>query len=177
MQDLDRQIAQAIGLELRRVREQRGWTRPEFVKKIKTSTPVNTYACYEQGIRQCSIPHLIMICDALEVSVRTLLHLAFQRMGLDLEVNGVLVNLDKIVHAKHIGLRPLSRWADKRIHDAPLTVAIDEPTVVHLPWDVVKEFATMYGASHRVLLRYIEEFTPNFTPHRATQTTAHWPRL
>lgn len=37
-------------------------TRPEFVSKMHTDTPVNTYACYENGIRPVSIARLVEIC-------------------------------------------------------------------------------------------------------------------
>jgi len=66
-------IIKAIGEELARARKRCGWTRPEMIKHMQTKIPVNTYACYEQGIRQCSIPLLIEICETLGTSLTTVL--------------------------------------------------------------------------------------------------------
>lgn len=76
-------ITTAIGVELRRSRTSQGWSRPELIARMKVAIPVNTYACYEQGIRQCSIPRLVEICEALGVGAPELLDLALRRHGLD----------------------------------------------------------------------------------------------
>lgn len=80
----DQEIIQAIGEELRRARANTGWSRPELVARLTTPTPVNTYACYEQGIRQCSIPRLVEICKALGVGAPGLLGRALLSLELDL---------------------------------------------------------------------------------------------
>lgn len=77
---IDNAIVRAVGEELRRVRMAAGWSRPELVKHMATRMPVNTYACYEQGIRQCPIPRLVEICQALGVDMPELLHRALQRL-------------------------------------------------------------------------------------------------
>jgi len=79
----DRAIVRAIGDELRRARGSVGWTRPELIKQMQTQMPVNTYAGYEQGIRLCSIPRLVEICEALGTSAPELLDLALQRRAFD----------------------------------------------------------------------------------------------
>ena len=82
--DIDRAIVRAIGEELRRARMSEGWSRPELIKRMKTRIPVNTYAGYEQGIRQCSIPRLVEICQALDTDMDApeLIGRALQRLGL-----------------------------------------------------------------------------------------------
>jgi transcriptional regulator with XRE-family HTH domain len=82
--DTDQAIVRAIGEELRRARMSAGWSRPELIKRMKTRIPVNTYACYEQGIRQCSIPRLVEICQALDTDMEApeLIGRALQRLGL-----------------------------------------------------------------------------------------------
>lgn len=78
----DQEITHAIGGELRRARQSIGWSRPELISHMKTRMPVNTYACYEQGIRPCSIPRLVEICQALETDAADLLGRALQTLGL-----------------------------------------------------------------------------------------------
>jgi transcriptional regulator with XRE-family HTH domain len=158
--EIDQAIVRAIGEELRRARANAGWSRPELVKHMQTQIPVNTYACYEQGIRQCSIPRLVEICQALRVSVPELLGLALQRLELDLDRSGVRIDLRKIVHDEREELRPLRQWAHNRIEEETLTADSHEPAVVHLQWAVVKEMATFCGVPKRWLLSYIREFTP-----------------
>ena len=156
----DQAIIQAIGAELRRARGQVGWSRPELVKRMKTRVPVNTYACYEQGIRQCSIPRLVEICQALDVNVSELLSLALQRLELDLEKSGVQIDLDKILRDERGELRLLQRWARNRLKEDALTTGSRESAVVRLQWAVVKEMAVFSGVSRTQLLNYIREFTP-----------------
>ena len=162
--DTDQAIVRAVGEELRRARACVGWTRPELIRRMRTQIPVNTYAGYEQGIRQCSIPRLVEICEALGVTVPELLGLALQRLELDLDRSGILIDLHKIVGDEREELRLLRRWARNRLVDA-LTTEVDEPAVVRLPWVVVQEMATLCGMPKRRLLDYIREFTPESALH------------
>jgi transcriptional regulator with XRE-family HTH domain len=156
----DQAVVRAVGEELRRARACVGWTRPELVQHMKTRIPVNTYACYEQGIRQCSIPRLVEICEALGVGVPELLSLALQRLERDLDRSGILIDLHKIIRDERDELRSLRRWAQNRIEEDALTADVDEPAVVRLPWVVVKEMATFCGTPKGSLLSYIREFAP-----------------
>jgi transcriptional regulator with XRE-family HTH domain len=158
--DPDDAIIRAIGEELRRARANAGWSRPQLVKYMKTQIPVNTYACYEQGIRQCSIPRLVEICQALGVSAPELIGLALQRLELDLDRSVVQIDLRKIVRDERRELRPLRRWARNRIKEDALAIEPHEPAVVRLQWSAVKEIATFCGISKVFLLRYIRDFTP-----------------
>ena len=162
--DTDQAIVRAIGEELRRARTSAGWTRPELIKHMKTRIPVNTYAGYEQGIRQCSIPRLVEICQALGVSAPELLGLALQRLELDLDNSEVRIDLHTIVHDGREDLRPLRQWALNRMAEDGLTADSREPAVVRLPWVVVKELATFCGVSKKMLRGYIREFTPESAP-------------
>lgn len=158
--DAEHAIIRAVGEELRRARACVGWTRPELIKRMKTKIPVNTYAGYEQGIRQCSIPRLVEICEALGVTVPELLGLALQRLEIDLDRLGVLIDLHKIVVDEREELRLLRRWARNRMQVDALTTEVEEPAVVRLPWVVVQEMAALCGVPKRQLLDYIREFTP-----------------
>lgn len=158
--ETDQAIIQAIGDELRRARNSAGWTRPDLVNRLKPRIPVNTYACYEQGIRPCPIPRLVQICQALGVSAASLLSLALQRLELELDKSGVQIDLQKIIHDERDELQPLRQWARNRIHHAAPTADSDEPTVVRVQWIVVKEMAIFCGVPKRKLLDYIRDFTP-----------------
>ena len=158
--ETDQAIIQAIGDELRRARTSAGWTRPELVKRLKPRIPVNTYACYEQGIRPCPIPRLVQICQTLGVDAGDVLSLALQRLELELEKSGVRIDLQKIVHDERDELQPLRQWAHNRIKHAAPTADSDEPTVVRVQWVVVKEMAIFCGLTKRKLLDHIRDFTP-----------------
>ena len=155
-------IVRAVGEELRRARTSVGWSRPELVKRLKKRVPVNTYACYEQGIRPCSIPRLIEICQALGVSALELLGLAFQRLELEMEESMVRIDLRKVVDDDRDELRQLRRWARNRMKEDALTADPHEPAVVRLRWDIVKEMGTFCGLSPTWLRRYIRDFTPEY---------------
>lgn len=165
--DTDGAIVRAIGEELRRARANAGWSRPQLIKYMKTQIPVNTYACYEQGIRQCSIPRLVEICQALGVSAAELIGLALQRLELDLNRSVVQIDLRKIVRDDRRELRPLRRWARNRIKEDAIAVELHEPAVVHLQWSAVKEIATFCGISKAFLLGYIRDFSPESTVRAA----------
>jgi transcriptional regulator with XRE-family HTH domain len=159
--DADRAVVKAVGDELRRARACVGWSRPELVKRMKTQIPVNTYACYEQGIRQCSIPRLVEICEALGIRASELIDLALQRLERDLDRSEVLIDLHKIVRDEREELWPLRQWAQNRIKVDALTTATNEPAVVRLPWVVVKEMGVFCGTPNSLLLDYIQEFSPD----------------
>lgn len=98
--DVDRAIVRAIGEALRHARDGAGWSRPELVRQLRTQMPVNTYACYEQGIRPVSIPRLVEICQALGVSAPQLLDRVIQRVKYNYgnsEAPGRRITLDRAV--------------------------------------------------------------------------------
>lgn len=158
--DTEQAIVRAVGEELRRARTSAGWSRPELVKRMKKRVPVNTYACYEQGIRPCSIPRLVEICQVLGVSALELLGLAFQRLELEMEESMVRIDLRKVVDDDREELTHLRRWARNRMKEDALTADPDGPAVVRLPWDLVKEMGSFCNLSPRWLRHYIHDFTP-----------------
>jgi transcriptional regulator with XRE-family HTH domain len=158
--EVDHLIVRAIGEELRRARTSAGWSRPDLVKRMKSQVPVNTYACYEQGIRQCSIPRLFEICQALDVNVLDLLGLAFQRLELGLDKSGVRIDLKKIIDDRREEVKPLRRWARNKLKEDALTTDPNGSAVVRVQWAVVKEMATFCGVSIGRLLDYVRDFTP-----------------
>jgi transcriptional regulator with XRE-family HTH domain len=151
-------IIRAIGEELRRARDNLGWSRPELVRRMASDVPVNTYACYEQGIRQCSIPRLVEICQTLGVAAPELLGLALQRAEADLRTHGVQVDLHKVVDDDQDRLQPLRQWAVNRLQADP------SGRVVRLEWSLVQELAVFFGLTGPDLMNRLKGFAPDAAP-------------
>src|SRR5690348_7646217 len=67
--DRVREVVRMLGDALRQARGMRQLTRLELVGLLRTTIPVNTYAGYELGLRNCLIPRLVEICEALNITV------------------------------------------------------------------------------------------------------------
>lgn len=154
-------ITESIGRELRRARDSMGLSRPDFVDRLGFDMPVNTYACYEQGVRPCSIPRLVVICRALNVAVPDLLGLALQRADIDLNTVGYRVDLRRAIADNRDVLRPLRRWARHR-----LRTDSDDTGIVRLDWEFVEEMAAFLGLTGPELGGYLKEFAPEVAPRR-----------
>lgn len=76
--DWDALVVTAVGEELRRARGAAGLRQGEAADKI--GIPRNTYSCYEQGIRPCSIPRLMQICQIFEADPGQLVNRASRRV-------------------------------------------------------------------------------------------------
>jgi hypothetical protein len=160
--DIDRLIVRAIGEELRRARTTVGWSRPGLVNRMNSDLPVNTYACYEQGVRRCSIPRLVEICCILGVAAPELLGLALQRAGLGLDAaGGVRVDLNKVLADNQVRLRPLRRWARNRLQAEP------EQDMIRLDRDLIKELAIFLKLTPQDLLGALLAYTPDAAPQGA----------
>lgn len=154
-------IIRALGVELRRARDNLGWSRPDLVKRLNSELPVNTYACYEQGIRQVSIPRLVELCEIMGVAVPELLGLALQRAEVDPRTSGVQVDLHKVISDKHEVLRPLRRWARHRLKNSA-----DDSGVIRLEWSFIEEMAVFLGLSGPELVGHLRGFAPDSAPRR-----------
>jgi hypothetical protein len=128
---------------------------------MPSEMPVNTYACYEQGIRQCSIPRLVEICQTLGVAAPELLALALQRVEADLRTLGVQVDLHKILDDDQDQLQPLRQWAGNRLRADP-----EGRAVVRLEWGLIQELAVFFGLTGPDLIDYLKGFTPDTVPRR-----------
>lgn len=162
--DYDREIIRAIGAEMQAARYRLSLTRQAFVERLPIKIPVNTYACYEQGVRPVPIARLVLFCQGLGVSTPQLIHLALQRIQLELETFGVLIDVDKVAADKRGQLEALRQWARNRLAEDAPTADRQQPFVVRLPWVVVKEMATLCGASQGEMLDYVREFAPDAAP-------------
>lgn len=93
-------ITRAVGDELKRARRSRGLSRPELIRRLAEAMPVNTLACYEQGIRPCSIPRLVELCEAMDMDPCDLLGAALQSTR-PVDLPMIVAALDTIRTALH----------------------------------------------------------------------------
>src|SRR5262245_53274681 len=101
-------ITEAVGEELRRVRERLGWTRSAVIERMSDDLSVQALAHYEKGVRPCTVARFVSICKALRVSAADVLGLALQRAEAELH-SGVQVDLHAVVRDRRAELRPLRR--------------------------------------------------------------------
>lgn len=69
----DKVIRRAIGDELRRVREEHGWSRLQLVERLPSGIGDRTLLAYEHGTRNLHAVRLVEIADGLEIGAPTLL--------------------------------------------------------------------------------------------------------
>lgn len=93
---LEKRVATAIGHVLRRLRAERAWTRADLVDRFDDQFHIQTIAGYEQGIRNCTVARLVVLCHALGVSASEALATALAEHGI----------------TDHGGARALARMAD-----------------------------------------------------------------
>lgn len=112
--------ARYLGVELRLARQRRGWTRDQVVERVLAATGVplsrQALASYELGTRACTVVRLHQICAALAVDVSTVLtamaaHAERSRRWGRPDVDGVLVDLDKLATSTGHRLSPIRAWA------------------------------------------------------------------
>lgn len=156
----DRIISQAVGEELRRVRDQLGLSRGAVVERMSSEISAQALANYEYGIRPCSVARLVNICRALDVSVLDILGLALQRADRALS-DGVLVDLHALIQDRQPELRPLRRWGRRRLDDDP-----NGPGVVSVERTLIDEMAALLGFSRSELVGHLVRFTPEAAPRR-----------
>lgn len=78
---------QALGAELRAIRERKGWTRLQAVEALRAATGVEigdrTLLTYEHGIRHIAAARLVELAAAYSVPATLIMSDALQRMGVD----------------------------------------------------------------------------------------------
>jgi transcriptional regulator with XRE-family HTH domain len=151
-----RTITRALGDELRRVRDGQGLTRAEVAKRMSTDISIQTLANYEHGIRQCAIPRLVEICDALGVPVTDLIGLALQRAGIGIYSSSIQVDLHAVADGKD-AQPSLRTWARHRLAEDP------KVGVFRLEQAVIQEFAALSGLSRVKFVKHLLMFTPPAT--------------
>lgn len=152
-------IARAIGDELRRVREARGWSRTQFVARLPSRVGDRTLLAYEHGLRQLKVLRLLELCQGAEVGAPDVLGRALQRAQITLASLTLRVDLRKlVVHGNH-KFRPMVQWARNKLNKCPDGVAELTPSAV-------VELADFMGCGRDELAAHLARFLPEDTSER-----------
>ena len=147
----DRAFARILGQEIRRAREERGWTRAQLVERLPSGIGDRTLLSYEHGIRFLTVVRFVEICRAMGVAASDLLHRAMEKAR-DLRAFSLRVNLRAVLRDKQDEFEPVRMWARNRLKDNPNTEVLLAPVTV-------REMAAVLGFSHGALAAYLAEFT------------------
>ncbi|MFI7675154.1 helix-turn-helix domain-containing protein [Actinophytocola sp. NPDC049390] len=147
-------IARALGDELRRVREAKGWSRTQFVTRLPSKIGDRTLLAYEHGLRVLTVLRLLELCQGLGVPAPTLLTHALQRVNLFLANLVVRIDLRALVDSENRTFWPMRQWARNKLNRHPDGVAELSPASV-------VELADFMGCGHEELAVYLARFTPD----------------
>jgi transcriptional regulator with XRE-family HTH domain len=150
-------IARALGEELRRTREARGWSRAQFCRRLPSKIGDRTVLAYEHGLRQLTMLRLIELCEALEVDTSTVVALGLQRARLHLERLTLHVDLHRVVRDELVRFRPLRQWARNRLNECPDGIAKVDASGV-------RELTAFIGCERQDLVTHLSRFTPPTLP-------------
>lgn len=159
-------ITKAVGDELRRVREARGWSRAHFVKRLPSRIGDRTLLAYEHGLRQLTLCRLTELAVSLEVDPATVVARGFQRAQLHLTHLTLHVDLRALLDHDGAGrskFRPMIQWARNTLNENPHGTVEIAPTVV-------QHLALFAGCSHQELAEYLAQFTPSPGDTEAEET-------
>jgi transcriptional regulator with XRE-family HTH domain len=146
-------IARAVGEELRRVREAKGWSRRYLVTRLPSGIGARTLLSYEHGARHLTVLRFVEVCRAMRVSAPDVLGLGLQRARLHLENLPLWVDLGALASDGTIEFRFVVMWAHNKLVQHPAGVVQVAPAGVD-------ELATVVGCSPRELAVYLTRFTP-----------------
>ena len=156
-ESLETAITGAVGAELRRVREARGWSRAQFVKRLPSGIGDRTLLAYEHGVRQLTLARLMELTQGLEVDPAMVVTRGLQRARLHLEHLTLHIDLHALLADIGSGsrtFRPMAQWARNALNEHP-----DGFTEVDSK--VVQNLALFVGCSRRELAEYLTRFTPS----------------
>jgi transcriptional regulator with XRE-family HTH domain len=149
----EKAISRAIGEELRRTREARGWSRGQLVARLPSGIGDRTLLSYEHGTRQLTALRLIEICQALGVAAPTLLNQAMQRARIHLQNLDLRIDLRYLLNDHNDKFRPMHQWARNKLNENP-------DGVVELPPSSIRELATFIGCAYLELANHLARFLP-----------------
>lgn len=154
---IDEALARALGDELRRVRETRGWSRAHFVPKLRSPVRDRTLLAYEHGLRKLAILRFLDLCQALKESPADLLARALQRAELHLSHLKLRVDLNKVLTDRNMKYRPLVQWARNRLNHT-------HNGIIEVSPDTILELSAVVGHTQEELTRYLCTCTPDPGP-------------
>jgi transcriptional regulator with XRE-family HTH domain len=149
----NRAVSRAIGDELRRAREARGWSRDYLVKRLPSGICDRTLLSYEHGIRHLTLLRFIELCQALRVDAPSLVRQALQRARIDLSNLTLRIDVRMLLKDGSDTYRPMVQWARNVLNQNPDGIVDIEPVaVMNLAWFV--------GCTYRDLANYLARFIP-----------------
>ncbi|HEX6360493.1 helix-turn-helix transcriptional regulator [Actinophytocola sp.] len=146
-------IAKALGEELRRARETKGWSRAQFVARLPSGIGERTLLAYEHGLRQLTVIRLVELCEALGVTPPGTLTVALQKAGEYLHNLELQVDLRLLLADRGNKFRSIFPWARNRLTEEP-------EGIIELAPSAVRELAAFIGYPHDDLAGYLAKFTP-----------------
>lgn len=160
----------AFGDELRRTREQRGWSRTDLIAASGLAVAVSTLAAQELGLRDMSAFELSRYCRALGIESGTVFDTVY-RAALS-STNHLYVDLSSLADA---ATEPLRTWARACIDELPENTK----TTVLLTDTSLDDLADRCGTSRSELIRVLRTAGmahappgPPSAPSSATPTAA-----
>ena len=160
----ERAISRAVGEELRRAREAKGWSRAQLVGMLPSGIGDRTLLSYEHGTRHLTVLRLVELSRALGVASPGLLNQAMQRSRLHLQNLALQVDVRQMLDDGSDTFRPMRQWALNKLIDHP-------DGIVEVAPASVRELATFVGYTHRDLANYLARFIPDELPEEVIEQT------
>jgi transcriptional regulator with XRE-family HTH domain len=151
---VDAAVARAFGVEIRRARTDRGWSRRAVVARLPSGIVDRTLLSYEDGIRMITVVRLVELCHGLGIDMPSLARRALQRANIHLEDLGLHVDLRMLLKDRSEAYRPMRQWARNTLNAHPGGVVEVVPAAV-------QNLAMFVGVSHSDLAKYLARFSPD----------------
>lgn len=151
-------LAEALGQELKRVRERRGLHRADVIRQLEAGIHAQTLATYENGRNSLDLVRLTELCRVLRVSAPELIARVMQLCQRDLDLIGLEVNLARVAEmTDDPSLLKVRQWARE------LLARERDATVTHIVLAEVKMLAIVCNKDYDEMLNYlIDHCTPDY---------------
>lgn len=146
-------ISRTLGMELRRVREERGWSRLHLATLLPSGIGDRTLLSYEHGTTQLTVLRFIELSRALGIAAPVLLNQTLQRAQIHLHNLVLRIDLRFLLNDRSAKFRPMHRWARNKLNEHP-------ESIVELPPASVRELATFVGCTYPELAGWLARFLP-----------------
>jgi transcriptional regulator with XRE-family HTH domain len=150
----EKTVSRALGEELRRVREERGWSRLQLVDLLPSGIGDRTLLSYEHGSRNITTVRFIEISNALGVDPSKMIGRGLQRARIQVENLALEIDLCALLHDRNEQFRPMHQWAHNALNKHPSGIVEIEPAVV-------QSLALFIGSDYLELANYLCRFTPD----------------
>ena len=147
-------ITRAVGEELRRTREARGWSRQQFAGLLPSGIAERSLLAYEHGLRQLTLLRLAELSWALDADAPTVFARGLQRARILLASLPLAVDLRALLQDERVKFRPLAQWARNSLNDHPDGIVEVEPAVV-------RHLASFIGCAQHELAGHLAQFVPS----------------